>query len=81
MRQKITSELLRDLKSQGYTALIAPGQLEADEALFTPSKEPVESIIDCASCRPFEEDDIILLTDDVIDYIPEDYFEGKQVEI
>lgn len=81
MKKKLTTELLRDLKNDGFTALIAVGQLANDEALFTPSKEPFESIIDCANCRPFEEDDIIILTDDIIDFIPQEYFEGKEVEI
>jgi hypothetical protein len=46
MKKKLTKELMKDLKDEGFTALIAAGQLENDEALFTPSKEQLESIID-----------------------------------
>lgn len=81
MKKKLTKDLLNDLKKEGYTALIAAGQLANDDILYTPSKEPVESVIDNANNTPFEEDDIIILTDDEINSIPEDYFEGKEVEI
>lgn len=81
MRKKLSTELMKDLKSQGYSALIAPGQLGDDEVIYSTSKEAVDVLTDCSSCRPFEEDDIIILSDDVINYIPEEFFEGKEVEI
>lgn len=81
MKKKLTKELLNDLRNEGYTALIGAGQLANDEAIFTLSKEPIETVIDNANHTPFEEDDIILLTDEGINSIPEDYLEGKEVEI
>lgn len=81
MKKKLTKELLKGLKNEGYTALIGAGQLANDEILFTPSKEPIELIIDSANYTPFEEDDIIILTDDDINDIPEDYLIGEEVEI
>lgn len=81
MKKKLTRELLKDLKKQGYTALICAGQMGKDELLYTLSKEPFETVIDNANHTPFEEDDIILLDDSTIASIPEDHFEGKEVEI
>lgn len=81
MKKKLTTELLRDLKNEGFTALIAAGQFANNDILYIPSKEPHDLIIESANCTPLEEDDILFLTDEEINSIPEDYLEGKQVEI
>jgi len=80
MRRPLTKALLQELRDQGFAAVIAVGQAGNDRAVYTASKDPHKSILDCASCSPFEEDDIILLTDDVIDFIPDEYYEGKELE-
>jgi|GEM_PF-4483943 len=81
MRRPLTKALLQELRDQGFAAVIAAGQAGDDRAVYKVSKDPYESILACASCSPFEEDDIILLTDDVIDFIPDEYYEGKELEI
>lgn len=81
MRRPLSKVLLQEMRDLGYAAVIAPAQAGDDRAVYTASKDSYESILECASCSPFEEDDIILLTDDVIDFIPDEYFEGKELEI
>jgi hypothetical protein len=80
MRRPLTRALLQELRDQGYAAVVAR-QGGSDGEVYTASKDSYESILECAGCSPFEEADIILLTDDVIDFMPDDYFEGKEVEV
>lgn len=81
MRRPLSKALLKELRDRGYAVVVARGQAGSDQAVYTASKDTYESILECAGCSPFEEDDIILLTDDVIDFMPEEYFEGRELEI
>lgn len=80
MRRPLSRALLQELRDQGYAAVVARAS-ENDGTVYTASKDSYESILECAGCSPFEEADIILLTDDVIDFMPDDYFQGKEVDI
>ena len=81
MKKKLTDTLMRELIKEGYTAIIGAGQLDNDHILYIPSKEPIDSITMSTNSTPFAEDDIIILSEHKIDSTPEDFFEGKEVEI
>ena len=79
MKKKLSATVLRELKDQGYSAIIGAGQSDDSRLVYTPSKEPTESIIISTTSTHFAEDDIIILSDEKIDSLPEVFFEGKEV--